>query len=121
MQPVFGASERLQPVTEAPASVVRDDDNRAVEGTWQWFGESAAVFHPEKGFLRATTYRVEPRRLRALDGSELGEAAPFTFTTERPKLERVSYEYDQKKNAHLVDVTFDQAVAARSAATRGEP
>ena len=113
------AFSRSVPTTDAPAVVLRDDDGRAVEGTWQWFGESAAVFHPERRLALATTYRVEPRRLTAVDGStlEADSTAPFTFTTERPALERVTYEYDEKKNAHLVNVTFDQAVTARSAAT----
>jgi uncharacterized protein YfaS (alpha-2-macroglobulin family) len=110
------AFSRSVPTSEVPATVVREDDGRAVPGSWQWFGESAAVFHPDKGFARETSYRVEVRRITAIDGSKLDDsAAPFGFTTERPKLRYASYEYEEKKGAHLVNLTFDEPVTVRSA------
>lgn len=105
------AFSRSLPHMDAPATVVRDNDNQPVEGTWQWFGESAAIFHPAKDFARATTFRVEPRALTAVDGSKLEPAPPFTFTTERPKMTGASYSYDEKTNQHHVDIAFDQAVS----------
>jgi uncharacterized protein YfaS (alpha-2-macroglobulin family) len=107
------AFSRAVRADEAPASIVREADGRPVDGTWQWFGASVAIFRPTKRFAAASSYRVEPRALPALDGSEIDRTslAPVGFTTDAPKLERVSYVYDEKTGKHLADVTFNQDVS----------
>ncbi|HEY6559706.1 MAG TPA: MG2 domain-containing protein [Polyangiaceae bacterium] len=64
----------------------------APDGQWQWVGTHAVLFVPKAGSLPgATHYRVEvPGSTRALDGSTLGRAHQFEFTTPRPKLVRSS-------------------------------
>src|SRR5450432_1039738 len=60
----------------------------AIAGRWLWVGSHALHFVPETPHLPgATAYVVTvPSELRALDGSTLGSAFHFDFTTPRPKL-----------------------------------
>jgi len=60
----------------------------SIQGKWLWVGTHALHFVPETAHLPgATRFTVTaPADLRALDGSTLGEAFHFDFTTPRPKL-----------------------------------
>lgn len=96
---------------EAPADVRRIDDDSVVRGTWQWFGQTTAIFHPTAPLPRASTFRVTPRTVHsALDASTV-EAPPFTFSTTRPRL--ISAELRNEKD-RIISVTADQPLVSSS-------
>lgn len=98
-----------------PAKILRGKE--PVAGTWTWFAESTAVFQPELPFALASTFRVEPSPLTARDGSPIDPPSitPFEFSTLRPAVMSVAYEYDSDKHAHYVKLFFNQPVAAKTA------
>ena len=56
----------------------------AIEGRWRWLGSSVVEFVPAKPAPLSTAYSVRvPAGLAALDGSQLGDDAVFTFETPR--------------------------------------
>jgi len=88
-------------------------DGSAVEGTWRWFGERTAVFWPKESFPPATELRVTvDEHARALDGATLASAPEhsFTFTTARPELGNVAYQYDEALDEHTVTLRFTQEI-----------
>lgn len=98
-------------ISAPPATVVRVHDGSVVEGSWRWFSERTAVFWPNGGFSGATEYRVTiAERTRALDGSTLGDAPPFSFTSARPSLRAASYGFDERTERHVVTIDFEQPV-----------
>ncbi|NRA34202.1 MAG: hypothetical protein HRU17_12755 [Polyangiaceae bacterium] len=62
-----------------------------VAGHWEWVGVHGITFVPDGGKLpRATKISVHvPKKLRALDGIELGEARDFEFITPVPRVRHV--------------------------------
>lgn len=104
--------EGVQPAT------LRAQGGKEIEGTWSWFGESTAVFAPKAPLPRATTFTVEPSgAIIAKDGSPIGDRAsiaPFSFTTQRPALTSVSYEYDEEHKQHIVYANFNQDVIGKT-------
>jgi uncharacterized protein YfaS (alpha-2-macroglobulin family) len=95
----------------APAAVARAHDGSVVDGTWRWFSERTAVFWPTEGFATATEYRVTiPAGTRALDGSTLGDAPTFSFTSARPSLRSATYAFDESAERHIVTIDFDQPI-----------
>jgi uncharacterized protein YfaS (alpha-2-macroglobulin family) len=83
---VFSRPLRKLELAGAPPPPVSISPN--VPGRWLWVGTRALHFVPETPHLRgATQYVVTvPSDLRALDGTPLGDAFHFDFTTPRPKL-----------------------------------
>ena len=85
MRPLELASDTAE--TAPPASFAVDGSGAAPKGAWRWMGTSALVFAPETRLPRATGFTVTvPAGTRALDGSALGEAYTFAFTTPGPKV-----------------------------------
>ncbi|HSC88490.1 MAG TPA: MG2 domain-containing protein, partial [Polyangiaceae bacterium] len=60
----------------------------AIEGSFRYVGTHALIFQPKAGHLpNATAVRVTvPAEHRALDGSTLGQAHVFEFSTPRPRI-----------------------------------
>ncbi len=95
------------------ALVTRAADGRPVPGTWRWFGERTAVFWPDGGFALATEFRVAvDDHAHALDGAPLASAPEhsFTFTSPRPGLGKVAYQYDEALDEHILSLDFTQAI-----------
>ena len=110
----------LSPLPDAPAEasgparITRAAGGAAVAGTWRWFGERTAVFWPKSTFTPATEFRVDiDRGTRALDGASLAHTPEdsFTFSSARPELDSVLYEYDLAADQHIVTLDFTQAIA----------
>jgi uncharacterized protein YfaS (alpha-2-macroglobulin family) len=86
-----------------------------IAGVVRWVGTRALSFRPASGSLpSATEFRVElPATTRALDGSTLGSAFSFSFSTPRPKL--VNAEPSDGQTGVLptasLELFFNQAVA----------
>lgn len=98
-----------------PAAITLADSGAVVPGTWRWFGERTAVFWPKTPFAPATAFRVVvDETAHAIDGSTLSSEGAsdrrFTFTSARPDLEDVSYQYDEALDEHLVTLSFTQSV-----------
>ncbi|MCU0656877.1 MAG: MG2 domain-containing protein [Polyangiaceae bacterium] len=62
----------------------------SVPGTWDWVGSRALRFSPEKPLPMGTTFQVEVRGARSIDGSVLEEPHRFTFSTPRPRVVSVT-------------------------------
>ena len=95
------------------ALITRAADGTPVLGTWRWFGERTAVFWPDGGFAPATEFRVAvDDHTRALDGAPLASAPEhsFTFTSTRPGLGKVAYQYDEALDEHVLSLDFTQAI-----------
>jgi alpha-2-macroglobulin len=86
---VFSRPLRSLELADAPAEPPVDVQP-AIDGRWQWLGTQALCFAPRAGRLPgAQRYRVTvPATVRALDGSTLGRALRFEFTTPEPELVR---------------------------------
>ncbi|HEY0839360.1 MAG TPA: hypothetical protein VGD74_04180, partial [Vulgatibacter sp.] len=61
-----------------------------IPGTWRWLGSASVELVPEGFIPLGTAFRVSlPAGLAALDGSTLGEAYDWEFSTAAPTLESV--------------------------------
>lgn len=97
-----------------PVTIEGLDGSRIPPGQWRWLGSSALTFQPSTPFPRASHYRVSvPVGTRALDGSVLGEACRFEFTTPRPTLVRTepAEGSNSLRPTSQLDLFFDQPVA----------
>ncbi|RYE94148.1 MAG: hypothetical protein EOO75_02720, partial [Myxococcales bacterium] len=80
-------------------------------GSWDWVGTRALRFSPEKALPAATSYEVEVRGARSLDGATL-EPYRFAFSTPRPRVVSASPAHDARglRPDATVRLTFNQPV-----------
>jgi len=82
-----------------------------VQGTGEWLNTSIYRFHPESGFLPATTYNARVTAgLSDTSGSPLAEDYTWTFTTQRPVvLKRTPSANDEHvAPSAVISITFNQ-------------
>lgn len=82
-------------------------------GRWLWIGARALRFAPERNVSLpgSTAFQVQvPAETRALDGSVLGKAHSFSFTTPRVSLERWSPNANGQLPTVPIDLYFSQVV-----------
>jgi uncharacterized protein YfaS (alpha-2-macroglobulin family) len=111
-----------------PVRIAVAGTEQAPRGGWRWMGTSAAVFSPESArspesglehpaprLPSATEYHVTvPAGTRALSGEALAQPYAWSFSTSRPRVERLEpSEGDQLVPGQTFDARFDQAVDVR--------
>ena len=100
----------------SPARIAVRGSGATPKGRWQWMGTSALVFVPEPRLPDATEYVVTvPAGTRSLGGEPLAEGFEQSFSTPRPRIERVTPEDGdhQLLPATAFEVRFDQPVDPR--------
>lgn len=88
-----------------------------VEGEGRWLGTTAYQFRPSVSFKKATTYKVSvPAGLRSQDEGILQDEYTWEFSSERPKVEKVTplRDYNFVSPNASITATFNQEIDSKT-------